>query len=52
MKIKTHSSVSLLMLLAGSFGSLVYAQTPNTIAKFDDVGGLVDSSIIEDPAGA
>jgi len=41
------SSVSLLMLLAGSFVSL--AQTPDTIAKFDSFGGLEDSVIIEDP---
>src|SRR5262244_2800606 len=51
MKRKTFSSVSLLMLLAGSFASLAYADvTQDTIVKFaDEVGNLTDSVIIEDP---
>ena len=50
---KTLSSVSVLMLLAGSFVSLAYAEvtTQDTIAKFaDSLGNLTDSVIIEDPA--
>ncbi len=49
---KTLSSVSVLILLAGSFVSLANAQTTtqDTIAKFaDPLGNLTDSVIIEDP---